>query len=212
MALGPEDIAIVRTTRARVAPVASRLFYDRLFRIAPETRALFADDMKAQGRKLMATLRFGIDHLDRPDALTPAARALALRHLDYDVTADQYAPVGEALIWSLQELLGPAFGKREKAAWLAAYTALSSLMIDAAYGTPAAGRGVQAAAGERHPALERAGSGRCEIRPRRSKTLASSRYRPRTARQEGAASGAGFSTTPRAVAMRPRRPVTSRQP
>lgn len=142
MALTADEIAAIRGSWAKVAPVApmaSRLFYGRLFRLAPDTRALFAADMTAQGRKLMATLGFVVDHLDRPEVLAPAARALAIRHLDYHVTAEQYAPVGEALIWALKELLGPAFGAPEKAAWLAAYTALSGLMIEAAYGAETAG-------------------------------------------------------------------------
>ncbi len=131
------QISLIRASWARVAPVApmaARLFYGRLFRIAPETRALFQEDMKAQGRKLMATLGFVVDHLDRPDVLAPAARDLARRHVGYHVTAEQYAPVGEALIWTLKELLGPAFGQQEKAAWLGAYASLSAMMIEAAYG------------------------------------------------------------------------------
>ncbi|MEM9783637.1 MAG: globin family protein [Pseudomonadota bacterium] len=141
MALTPDDIATIRQTWAKVAPVApmaARLFYGRLFRLAPHTRPLFADDMKAQGRKLMATLGFVVDHLDRSDVLGPAARNLAKRHVDYNVKAEHYEPVGEALIWSLKELLGTAFGEQEKAAWLAAYTSLSTMMIDAAY-SPAQG-------------------------------------------------------------------------
>ncbi|MEO1601627.1 MAG: globin domain-containing protein [Pseudomonadota bacterium] len=137
MALSAVQIVTIRATWAKivpVAPMAARLFYGRLFRIAPETRALFAEDMKAQGSKLTATLGFVVDHLDRAEILAPAARDLAIRHVNYSVTADQYAPVGEALIWSLKELLGPAFGEGEKAAWLAAYTSLSEMMIEAAYG------------------------------------------------------------------------------
>lgn len=142
MTLTAAEIETIRTSWAKippVAPMAARLFYGRLFRIAPETRALFSDDIKAQGRKLTATLGFVVDHLDRPEILGPAARDLAIRHVGYRVTADQYAPVGEALVWALKELLGPVFGERERAAWLAAYAALSEMMIEAAYG-PAAGR------------------------------------------------------------------------
>lgn len=137
-----EQVGLIRASWARVAPaapMAARLFYGRLFRIAPETRALFHQDTKAQGRKLMATLGFVVDNLDRPDVLAPAARDLAIRHVGYSVTAAQYAPVGEALIWTLKELLGPAFGEREKAAWLGAYTTLSAMMIEAAYGKASEG-------------------------------------------------------------------------
>ncbi|MEL6482329.1 MAG: globin domain-containing protein [Pseudomonadota bacterium] len=142
MALSAEQLGTIRATWAKVAPVApmaSRLFYGRLFRVAPQTRDLFHADMEAQGRKLTATLGFVVDNLDQPEKLAPAARDLAIRHVDYGVTADQYAAVGEALIWMLRELLGPAFGEAENAAWLAAYTALSDMMVEAAYGDAAGG-------------------------------------------------------------------------
>jgi len=109
MALDSNDIAIVRrswTKVAPIAPMAAQVFYGRLFRIAPGTRPLFASDVTAQGRKLIMTLGFVVDHLDRPDTLVPAAQELAIRHVGYKVTAEHYAPVGDALLWSLGELLG----------------------------------------------------------------------------------------------------------
>lgn len=136
MALSAEQIGLVRTTWARAVPVASlaaSLFYGDLFKRAPETRALFKSDMDAQGEKLMATLGFVVDHLDEPDRLLPAAEDLARRHVDYGVTADQYAPVGAALLWTLEELLGADFGPNERGAWVTAYEVLSGYMITTAY-------------------------------------------------------------------------------
>ena len=42
------------------------IFYANLFRIAPETEALFKNDLTSQGEKLMDTLVFVVDHLDEP--------------------------------------------------------------------------------------------------------------------------------------------------
>jgi hemoglobin-like flavoprotein len=53
--------------------------------------------------------------------------------VDYGVRAEHYAPVGQALIWTLQQGLGPDFTPEVQEAWLAAYGVLSSTMIDAAY-------------------------------------------------------------------------------
>jgi len=136
MGLTETDVALVRATWARVAPVApmmSKLFYARLFKIAPETQPLFARDMAAQGQKLTNTLGFIVDHLDRPDALLADARALAIRHVDYSVRAEHYRPVGEALLFALRELIGPGFGAAERAAWTKAYDGLVAEMLDAAY-------------------------------------------------------------------------------
>ncbi|MEO1469939.1 MAG: globin domain-containing protein [Pseudomonadota bacterium] len=141
MTLQTDQIASIRETWALAAqngPMLARLFYGRLFRIAPQTRALFAEDTGPQERKLTATLAFIVDNLDRPEVLRPAAHALAARHVGYGVTAAQYAPVGEALTWALANLLGPRFDAEARAAWSAVYDALSADMVAVAYGEGAA--------------------------------------------------------------------------
>ena len=86
-----------------------------------------------QVRKLAQTLNFIVDNLHDEETLLPAAKDLAIRHVDYGVTADQYESVGAALIETLTQLLGPAFSEEDKQAWLDTYTKLSSVMVKAAY-------------------------------------------------------------------------------
>lgn len=136
MALSTSDVAIVRKSwavAAQNAPLVGELFYSKLFQIAPETRPLFRQDMRAQRQKLTATLGFIVEHLDDHDPLSDAARQLALRHVNYGVKAEHYASVGAALIWALQNLLGSRFGSAEATAWTNAYTTLTAVMIAAAY-------------------------------------------------------------------------------
>ncbi len=136
----PSQVALVQASFAKVAPIAdaaASLFYGRLFEIAPEVRPMFKSDISEQGRKLMATLAVVVNGLAKPEAILPAAQALARRHTAYGVTADHYTPVGAALIWTLEEGLGPDFTPDVKAAWLAAYTLLSGVMIEAAAEAPA---------------------------------------------------------------------------
>ena len=133
-----EDVtqALVRETWAKAAAAhvdMARLFYGRLFRIAPETRALFTSDMDQQGRKLVATLGFVIDHLSDEETLVPAAQDLAIRHLAYDVQKSHYDAVAEALIWTLSELLGSDFTEDAVNAWTETLTVLAKVMTDAAY-------------------------------------------------------------------------------
>jgi hypothetical protein len=55
----PKQVALVQDSFAKVAPTSEAtavLFYDRLFDIAPQMRAMFPDDMFAQRRKLMTML------------------------------------------------------------------------------------------------------------------------------------------------------------
>ncbi len=114
-------------------PNLARLFYGRLFAIAPETEALFANDLDAQGRKLVATLDYIIDSLDDPDALLSAAGELAIRHVSYNVSADQYALVGTALLDTLQDILGGEFDEETKSIWAQTYQGLADHMIETAY-------------------------------------------------------------------------------
>jgi hemoglobin-like flavoprotein len=137
----PAQVRLIQDSFAKVAPIsgqAAALFYGRLFEIAPEARPLFKGDMDEQGRKLMATLAVVVDGLSDLDAVLPAASALAKRHVAYGVKPDHYAPVGEALIWTLERGLGAGWTQELAAAWAAAYATLSQFMIAEAYGRSAA--------------------------------------------------------------------------
>ncbi|TIS53709.1 MAG: hemin receptor [Mesorhizobium sp.] len=137
----PSQIDLVQSSFVKVAPIAetaASLFYERLFEIAPEVKPLFNRDMKEQGRKLMATLGLVINGLKNLDAILPAAKSLAAKHVSYGARAEHYQPVGDALIWTLEKGLGSAFTSEVRDAWLAAYATLSGAMIAEAYGKAAA--------------------------------------------------------------------------
>ena len=130
----PEQIESVRGTWKMVEPIADQaaeLFYGKLFEIAPEVKPLFQGDMTEQGKKLMQMLGVAVSLLDKPGELTPALEALSQRHVGYGVEEAHYAPVGEALIWTLEQGLGDAFTEEVKAAWVAAYVALTDTMKSA---------------------------------------------------------------------------------
>jgi hemoglobin-like flavoprotein len=133
----PAQITLVQESFAKVAPIseqAALLFYDRLFEIAPEVKPMFTGDMAEQRKKLMATLAYVVGGLSSLDTVLPAASALAKKHVGWGVKAEHYAPVGAALLWTLEQGLGPAFTPEVKAAWTEAYTVLSGFMISEAYG------------------------------------------------------------------------------
>ena len=132
----PAAIQHVRETWALAAAspdATARLFYANLFRIAPSTKPLFVGDMEMQGRKLTSTLNFVVQSLDDLESLVPAAEDLARRHLDYGVTEEQYGSVGEALIATLAQMLGPMFTSQARDSWVAVYGVLQKVMVKAAY-------------------------------------------------------------------------------
>jgi len=82
----------------------------------------------------MATLGVVVNGLGNLESILPAASALAKRHVDYGVKAGDYAPVGAALLWTLERGLGKDWTPDHAAAWGAAYAVLSDYMIAEAYG------------------------------------------------------------------------------
>jgi hemoglobin-like flavoprotein len=103
-----------------------------LFELDPTLRPLFKGDMKEQGRKLMDMITLAVKGLDRPEALLPALAALGRRHADYGVNKHDYETVGEALIWTLEQGLGPSFTPDVREAWEAIYGFIAGSMREAA--------------------------------------------------------------------------------
>ena len=131
----PEQIMLVKTSWAKVAPIADQaadIFYDRLFEIAPEARPLFADDMAKQKRALMGMLATAVNGLDKLDTILPAVKALGERHVDYGATDAHYEVVATALLYTLRMGLGEDFTPPVEEAWTKAYLTLASVMTDAA--------------------------------------------------------------------------------
>lgn len=137
--MNPQQITIVQQSFAQAAPLAATVaerFYQRLFELDPALRPLFRGDLQQQGEKLMTMLAVAVNGLNQPDALVPAVRALGQRHAAYGVQTHHYATVGEALLWTLAQMFGPAFTQEVREAWIAAYTLLAGVMQEGA--TPVA--------------------------------------------------------------------------
>ena len=135
--MNPSQIKLVQESFAKVAPIseqAARIFYDRLFEVAPQVKAMFPADMTEQRKKLMATLAIVVNGLTNLEAILPAASSLAKRHVSYGAKPEHYPVVGSALLWTLEKGLGDAWTPEVAAAWTAAYGTLSGYMISEAYG------------------------------------------------------------------------------
>jgi hemoglobin-like flavoprotein len=115
-----------------IADTAADLFYDRLFIIAPEVRALFPADLTEQKKKLIAMLATAVNNLHQVGTILPAVEDLGRRHVAYGVTAQHYEPVGAALLWTLEQGLGADFTPPVKSAWTEAYLTLAGVMQEGA--------------------------------------------------------------------------------
>ena len=134
----PDQVKLVQQSFAKVAPIseqAAQIFYDRLFEVAPQVKAMFPTDMTEQRKKLMATLAIVVNGLSNLESVLPAASALAKRHVSYGAQPAHYPVVGGTLLWTLEKGLGEAWTSDVAAAWTAAYATLSTYMISEAYGS-----------------------------------------------------------------------------
>ena len=128
------DIERVQQSFAKVEPmsmVVARTFYERLFEINPEIRALFTGDMEAQGEQFMHMIGAAVTGLDDLEALLPIIQQLGARHRKYGVQVPHYAAVAEALLWTLEQGLSDAFTPDVREAWVNVYTLLAETMIAA---------------------------------------------------------------------------------
>lgn len=131
----PQQIALVKMSWQQLKPIsaqAAALFYGRLFELDPSLRPLFRGDMAEQGRKLMGIINIAVSSLERLEQILPAVQDLGRRHVHYGVTADHYATVGAALLWTLEQGLGATFTPATQDAWTQTYTTLANVMQEAA--------------------------------------------------------------------------------
>jgi hemoglobin-like flavoprotein len=137
--MNPDQVKLVQASFAKLQPMAPEvadLFYARLFAMAPNLRELFAKDMDEQKKKFTSMLATAVAHLHQIDKVVFAVQELGRRHAQYGVKDTHYTIVGEALIWTLCQSLGPAFTTAVRDAWIAAYTALATVMKEAARAQP----------------------------------------------------------------------------
>lgn len=136
MSLTAHQIRLIQSSFEKVEPIAEQaaaIFYDQLFEYDPELKLLFKGDMKAQGKKLMSTLKIAIKGLDDINQVVPVLQKLAAGHVNYGVRPSDYTTVGNALLQTLKKGLGDAFTPEVKAAWVALYRTVAQVMKSHAY-------------------------------------------------------------------------------
>lgn len=126
------EIEIVRETWAPAAKdpdAVARLFYGRLFEVAPAVKPLFKQDMTEQGRKLMQMIGVAVNNMHRIEEIVPALVELGERHDDYGAEPEHYPVVGEVLLETLAGALGDEFTDEAARAWEKTYSAVAGVMV-----------------------------------------------------------------------------------
>jgi hemoglobin-like flavoprotein len=136
MSLSVEQKELVQATWLKVLPIAetaASLFYQRLFELDPNLGRLFKNtNMATQRSKLIQMFSAAVKGLDSVDALVPVLKNLGQNHVKYGVKDEHYATVGEALLWTLEQGLGPIYTPKVADAWTATYALIADVMRRAA--------------------------------------------------------------------------------
>lgn len=117
--IGPEELAS-----------GSMRFYQNLFEREPKLRAMFRDDLSGQGMKFMSTLKTIVVALKDDDVLHSELKPLGEGHARLGIVSANFEPMGEALLDTFREILGPKFTPDMEDAWRKAYAEISKEMIE----------------------------------------------------------------------------------
>jgi hemoglobin-like flavoprotein len=163
-------IELIRQSFSILSDDASRVgevFYQRLNETAPDIVQVFGAYFDGGGSKFQVVSEVVNRHLrsllsmpvtpgGQKPPIPPAVRSLGQRHAKYAVTDVQFAKMKEALMWTLEQVLGAAFTSDAREAWSVAYDNLADMIQR---GMVQTGPGPQAAASMERSAdvLARAG-------------------------------------------------------
>ena len=131
----PRQALLIKDSFTKFGPnaeLAAQVFYDYLFKLAPDARDLFPEDMVPQYHKFTAMFSVIGGTIDRFDELESQIRKLGARHASYRVRDEHFGAIGEALLMMLQKRFGKSFTPELKYAWTAAYWRIALIMQDAA--------------------------------------------------------------------------------
>jgi nitric oxide dioxygenase len=133
----PEQLELIGTTVADVQDHAqsfSACFYERLFDLAPDTRAMFPDDLAEHRRKLVEELSFLAEGVSDLPSFVERARDLGARHHHYGVRPRHYDVVEQALLAALADALGPVWNPTTTLAWQRLYRLMAETMLEGSAG------------------------------------------------------------------------------
>ncbi len=118
----------------RDAEEAGTLFYRKLFQLDPSLRRLFKHDIDAQAGKLTDMVTYIISRLQHMDDIERVITALATRHVQYGTRPEHYQTVGQALLSTLETMLGNRWDDDTRTAWTEVYGLVATTMINAENG------------------------------------------------------------------------------
>ena len=125
-------IEAVRASCARLPAGSTRLaerFYENLFAMAPDVRAMFPADLRPQHKRMASALLEVVQHLDSPDDVAGYLQDLgAQHHRDLQVKPEHYPFVGRSLVRAVSEI-SPTWSSSMSSAWVLVYEWITANML-----------------------------------------------------------------------------------
>jgi hemoglobin-like flavoprotein len=128
----PEQLELVQSSYASLGSRTREMandFYGRLFAADPTTKELFTESPDVMATKFADELGAIVEAITSYETFAPRVRDLAARHVRYGVRTRHYQSLGDALIATLAEHLGPRWNAELEAAWRRAYNLVAELMM-----------------------------------------------------------------------------------
>lgn len=126
------NVALLRHSFELIASRQDKItprFYEILFARYPQAQPLFGRNSRAnQAEMLQQALVSVLEHLEDSAWLEQTLFAMGRKHVDYGVTNEMYAWVGDSLLRTLAEHAGDDWSDELQAAWSDAYAAIAGLM------------------------------------------------------------------------------------
>ncbi|NEQ82790.1 MAG: flavohemoprotein [Moorea sp. SIO2I5] len=130
------QVELLEESFEKIKPSATEFvasFYENLFTDYPAAQPLFdTTDMVAQKKKLLASLVLVVENLRKPDTLSSALKGLGARHVKYGALPEHYPLVGNTILKTFEQYLGADWTPEVKQAWVDAYGAITTIMLDGA--------------------------------------------------------------------------------
>jgi hemoglobin-like flavoprotein len=135
MEVGRPDAQTIEIARESCAAVADRpaqlaeCFYEHLFELAPQVRAMFPADMSIQHERMSRTLVDAVRAADDPAAVERLLQRMGAAHgRNHSVVAEHYPYVGRALVRAVRDL-SPGWSTAVGSAWVQVYEWMAAHMV-----------------------------------------------------------------------------------
>jgi nitric oxide dioxygenase len=108
---------------------AASIFYARLFTTAPQLRALFSRNLDVQKQRFITSLAEIVEECQNGLKDEQTFTRFGRQHPERAVQQSHFDAIGDALIFTLAQILGEDFTPEIRTAWICAYTEVSSSLL-----------------------------------------------------------------------------------